>query len=121
MIDPWDIHDILAFSKMLVSDSQTMTIEASVLGIPSVRINSFFGKSSVIEELENKYELTFGFHPNDYEGAINRIQNIIENNKIDYEWAKKRKMLLRDKVDFNNWLIQYFNFQFNFNSDNRIW
>ena len=66
-ISPWDMHHILAFSKMIISDSQTMTVESAVLGVPSIRINSFFDRCSVLDELENKYELTFAFHPNQKE------------------------------------------------------
>ncbi|MDA3781329.1 MAG: DUF354 domain-containing protein, partial [Bacteroidales bacterium] len=31
-IDPWDMHHVLAFAKLVISDSQTMTAEAAVLG-----------------------------------------------------------------------------------------
>ncbi|SVD75227.1 uncharacterized protein METZ01_LOCUS428081, partial [marine metagenome] len=111
MIDPWDIHDILAFSKMLVSDSQTMTIEASVLGIPSVRINSFFGKSSVIEELENKYKLAVGFLPHEEDKILNVVDSILADPQTDKIWAERRSKLLSDKIDFNHWMIKLFNKQ----------
>ena len=62
-INPLDIHHILAFSSMLIGDSQSMSVESALLGVPSIRYSSFAGKLSVLEELEHKYELTYGFLP----------------------------------------------------------
>ena len=60
-ISSMDMHHILAFAQMFIGDSQTMTAEAAVLGIPALRFNDFVGRLGYLEELENKYELTFGF------------------------------------------------------------
>ncbi|NRA10396.1 MAG: DUF354 domain-containing protein, partial [Crocinitomicaceae bacterium] len=60
-IEAKDMHDVLAYAKLLICDSQSMSVEASMLGIPSLRYSSFSGKISVLEELENDYGLTFGF------------------------------------------------------------
>ena len=46
---------------MFIGDSQTMTSEAAVLGVPSLRCNSFAGRISYINEQEFKYGLTL-FH-----------------------------------------------------------
>ena len=46
-IDPWDMHHVLSFARLLITDGLSMSIEASVLGIPSIRYNSFEGKSTV--------------------------------------------------------------------------
>ena len=107
-IDPWDMHHVLAFSRMLISDSQTMTIEAAVLGVPSIRINSFVGRCSVIEELENKYKLTMGFKPEDEESAINEIKNVLINKNSENEWKKRKNIMLKEKIDLNEWIINYF-------------
>ena len=56
-----DMHDVLAHSTLLICDSQSMSVEASMLGVPSLRYSTFSGKISVLEELEHNYKLTFGF------------------------------------------------------------
>jgi uncharacterized protein len=107
-IAPWDMHHILASAKMIISDSQTMTIEAAVLGVPSMRINTFIGKSTVIEELENKYKLCFGILPAN-EGLIMKVlKELINNPNIESDWQLKLKKLIQDKIDFNQWMIEYF-------------
>jgi len=107
-IELWDIHHILAFAKMLICDSQTMTIEGSVLGTPSIRINTFVGKSSVIDELEWKYKLAIGILPDKEDDILKTIQSILDEPITDRIWAERRARLLREKIDFNQWLIEFF-------------
>ena len=106
-IRPWDMHHVLAFAKMIISDSQTMTVESAVLGVPSIRINSFFDRCSILDELENKYELTFAFHPDQKEQILKKTSDILIDENSDYLWDQRRKRLLKNKVDFNKWLIDF--------------
>ncbi|MDY0362863.1 MAG: DUF354 domain-containing protein [Desulforegulaceae bacterium] len=108
-IDPWDMHNVLAFSKMIITDSQTMTMEASVLGVPSIRYNSFVGKISCLAELELKYGLTYGFLPSKDEfKMLKKIDELLSNKNLKEDWIIKRDKMLSEKCDFNNWLIQFF-------------
>ena len=107
-IAPWDMHHVLAFAKMIISDSQTMTIEGSVLGIPSVRINTFIGKSKLIEELEQKYKLAIGILPDKEELILRTIEDIVKNPDTEKVWAERRAVLLADKIDLNRWMIEYY-------------
>jgi len=112
-IDTWEMHQVLAHSKMLISDSQSMTIEAAVLGVPSVRYSSFVGRSSVIEELENKYELSCGFFPGEESAFLDTIEKMLNTKDLNDSWMRKREMLLKDKIDFNDWMKKYFNAELN--------
>ncbi|PLX10566.1 MAG: hypothetical protein C0594_04785 [Marinilabiliales bacterium] len=107
-IKPWDLHNVLAFSRMIISDSQTMTIEGAVLGVPSIRINTFIDKSTVIEELEKKYLLAYGFYPTETEPIIATVQKLLNNENLTSIWTEKKKNLLVDKIDMNKWMIDYF-------------
>ncbi len=107
-VAPWDMHHVLAYSKMLISDSQTMTVEGSVLGIPSIRINTFIGKSTVIAELEERYKLAIGILPDEEELVLETIENLLIDSATDSLWSQRREKLLADKVDLNQWMIDYF-------------
>ena len=107
-IEPWDMHHILAFAKMLICDSQTMTIEGAVLGIPSIRINTFVGKSSIIDELERKYKLAIGILPDKEDDILRTIRSILDNPETDKIWVERRAQLLREKIDFNQWMTDFF-------------
>ena len=106
-IEPWDMHHILSQAKMIVSDSQTMTIEGAILGIPAIRINTFIGKSSVLSELENRYRLAIGILPNNENEIMKQIRMILESPDIDQIWASRRKKMLSDKEDLNQWIIDF--------------
>jgi len=106
--NPYDIHNILAFAKMIISDSQTMTIEGSVLGIPALRINTFIGRSTVIGELENRYNLAYGFFPDQEKEIMDTIEYLASEKEVINLWREKREVLLRDKINLNLWMIRYF-------------
>jgi len=112
-IQPWDMHHVLAFAKMIICDSQTMAAEAMVLGIPSVRINTFVGKISYLEELENKYNLGFGFLPDKTSSIIEKITYLANNEDVDNLWQIKHQKMLSDKIDLNKWMIDFFENEIN--------
>jgi len=104
-----DMHHILAFAKLLISDSQTMTIEAAVLGVPSIRYNSFSKKSSVISMLENKFKLTVSLNPQTDKTKLFRLVNkFIFYDKLSYIYQKRKNKLLLEKEDLNKWMIEFF-------------
>jgi predicted glycosyltransferase len=107
-IKPWDMHHIMAFAKLIISDSQTMTAETAVLGRPSLRVNDFVGRISYLEEMEHKYGLTFGFRPLQEERILAKVGELISGEDDEEEWAKKRKRLLQEKVELTGWMINYF-------------
>lgn len=107
-LEPWDMHHVLAFAKMLICDSQTMTIEAAVLGIPAVRINTFIGKSMLIEELEKKYALCYGFFPSQETEILSVLYSLMNGASIETEWQEKRKRLLSEKQDLTAWMTRFY-------------
>jgi predicted glycosyltransferase len=107
-VEPWDMHHLLAFTKMIISDSQTMTVEAAMLGVPALRINTFIDKSTVIGELEHRYRLAYGYYPDRHEEILATLTELLANRGLENEWQKRRQHLLSEKIDFNRWMIDYF-------------
>ena len=97
------IHDLLSYAHMFVGDSQTMATEASVLGIPTIRSNSFVGTMSNFKELEKKYELMYSFK--DPEQALNKALELQEDNDLKQKWEIKRKKLLAEKIDVTAFIV----------------
>jgi predicted glycosyltransferase len=106
-IPPDRIHHALSYASMLVCDSQTMTIEAAVLGTPAIRYNTFVGLCSVIEELENKYGLTYGFLPKDEDKMLEKINLLINDPDLRKSWDEKRQRMLHDKIDLAQWMYEF--------------
>lgn len=106
-INPKDMHQILANANFLICDSQSMSVEASMLGVPSIRFSSFAGKISVLEELEHKYGLTFGVNPSDPLKLLNKLKKLISKSNLAEEFQVRRKKMLKDKIDVTAFLIWF--------------
>lgn len=107
-IDISQIHHYLYFADLLIADSQSMCVEAAVLGTPSLRYSNFAGKIGVLEELEQLYELTYGFPVSKSNALLEKLDNLLKIESIKLLWHQKRDKMLRDKIDvsaFWTWLI----------------
>jgi len=106
-IDPVDIHHALAFAKIFIGDSQSMNVEAAILGVPSLRINSFADRCSVLQELQNKYELSHAFFPIQVEEIISTLNTWLRDENLNLRWKEKQQSMLRDKIDVTPWMVDF--------------
>jgi hypothetical protein len=108
-VSPEKIHSLMYYATIFLGDSQTMTSEAAVLGVPSLRCNSFAGRISYLEEEEHKYGLTFGFLPTQFDILMNKLNDFLRIGNLREEWQKRRRKMLDEKIDvtaFWLWLIE---------------
>ena len=108
-IIPKDMHHFLAQATLFISDSQSMSVEAAMLGTPSLRFSSFAGKISVLEELENKYKLTYGINPSNQELLFAKASELLKNKGVRRIFLDRRSKMLNDKIhvsDFLTWFLQ---------------
>lgn len=106
-IAPVDIHHALAFAKIFIGDSQSMNVEAAILGVPSLRINSFADRCSVLQELQNKYNLTQAFFPSQEDKIFGTIRKWLEDENLNVRWQEKREMMLNEKIDVTPWMVAF--------------
>ena len=106
-ISPEKIHSLIYYATMLVGDSQTMTSEAAVLGTPAIRMNSFVGRISYLEEEEHKYRLTYGFKPDQFDQMMLKIEELLEMPNLKQEWQERRKKMLSDKIDVTAFMVWF--------------
>jgi hypothetical protein len=107
-VDFFDMHDLLYYAKLLICDSQTMSMEAGILGTPCIRISTFKGKLSYLEELENKYGLLFSYKPDQHKQILEKAEEILLSKDIEKEFQTKRAKMLEEKGDFTDWMIEFF-------------
>lgn len=108
-INPLDIHHVMAFSQLYLGDSQSMAVEAAMLGVPNIRFNSFAGRIGVLEELQNKYQLSFGIHSSNSDALLEKIRELLAYPDIRSEFQRRRSAMLADKIDvsaFFTWFIE---------------
>jgi len=101
------IHSFLSYSTMFLGDSQTMTSEAAVLGIPSIRSNSFVGRISYLEEEEHKYGLTFGYKINSTNKMFTKIEELLSMPELLKVWQSKRDKMLSEKIDVTAFMVWF--------------
>lgn len=106
---PNEMHNLLFFSSLLICDSQSMTVESSILGVPSIRISDFVGKISVLEELENIYKLTIGIKPNEKDKIIEYLNKFLEDDNLKSIYSKRREYMLSNKIDVTSFLVWFIN------------
>lgn len=105
------IHQILANATILVSDSQSMTMEAAMLGVPSLRLSNFVGRIRVLETLEKEYALTFGYKNDGFDAMIAKMKELLGMDNLGAEFQERRYRMLHDKIDvtaFLTWFIESF-------------
>jgi len=103
-LPPEKLHDLLAFASLYVGDSQTVAAESAVLGVPSIRCNTFVGKISYLKELEDQYGLTSGFLPWELDQLYITIDRLLGNlNVVLKKTQKKRQKMLSECVDVADW------------------
>ena len=108
-VSPEKIHSLMSYATMFLGDSQTMTSESAVLGVPSLRCNSFAGRIAYLEEEEHKYHLTFGFKPDNFAEMIFKLKELLDMPNLKEEWQKRREKMLNDKIDVTSfwcWFIE---------------
>lgn len=104
-----DIHSLMAYATMFVGDSQTMTTEAAVLGVPALKCNTFAGKLSVPNYLEQAYGLCYAFQPHDFDKMMAKIELLLSNKHLKSDWAKKQQQFVASHIclsDFYVWFIE---------------
>ncbi len=99
------IFDVMHYADMIVGDSQTMTIEAAVLGTPALRCNTFVGRLSVLEELEHRYGLTVGIHPRDFPRLLEQVDRWLATDDLKAVWERRRQGLLAESVNLTDWTL----------------
>jgi len=105
-INPQDIHHVLAYAKMYIGDSQTMTSEAAVLGTPAIRCNTFKGKISYLKELEDTYQLTYAFLPSESDLMLDKVKTLLSLVNIKLIWKTRKETMLSKMTDVNQYILK---------------
>ena len=108
-VPPEEIHSLMAYSAMFVGDSQTMTSEAAVLGVPALKCNTFAGRLSVPNMLEQKYGLCYAYTPDKFDDMLVQIRSLLDMNPtaLHDEWQKKRQRMLQEMIDPTGFFVTH--------------
>lgn len=108
-IPPEEIHSLMAYCSLFVGDSQTMTSEAAVLGVPVLKCNTFAGRLSVPNMLEQKYDLCYAYQPQQFDEMYHHIEQLLARDpeELKSEWQEKRQRMLNEMIDPTEFFVNY--------------
>jgi len=110
-INPAEITHILSGASLFIGDSQTMSCEAGMLGVPYIRFNDFVGKIGYLNDMELNYKLGFGIKTEDREKLFTKVEELMSIPDLKKEWQERRKDMLNKTVDLTAmqiWLYENF-------------
>ena len=107
-IEPSQIAHVLYFAEMYIGDSQTMSSEAAVLGVPTFRINDFAGKISVMNEKEEKYGLSKNYLSDEFPFMMDDIIEVLDSGKCKKKSSEKILKMLAEKIDLSAFMEWFF-------------
>jgi predicted glycosyltransferase len=106
-LDIRHIHHALYYSSIYIGDSQSMAVEAALLGVPGIRFNDFAGKISVLKELENKYNLTYGIPTSQPDMLLTKVRELLQFQNLKEIWKKRRQKMLSEKIDVTAFIVWF--------------
>ena len=108
-VPPEEIHSLMAYCSLFVGDSQTMTSEAAVLGVPALKCNTFAGRLSVPNMLENKYGLCHAYTPEHFDEMYRHLKGLLQRDpeELYNEWQAKRQRMLGEMIDPTAFFVKY--------------
>jgi hypothetical protein len=103
IVHPSKIHHLLSYARLYIGESQTMASEAAILGTPAIRINTFKGRLSTLNELEHKYKLLYSYLPAEFDKALAMIDKLLKKDNREL-WLRKRNNMLNDKINVSRFI-----------------
>ena len=98
-------HHVLAFARLVYSEGATMASEAAILGVHAMYVNVI--QSGSTREQSERFHLLYNYNDGDdrYERALAKALELLSDPNLEQEGQEKRKRLLAEKVDINDYFI----------------
>jgi predicted glycosyltransferase len=104
-----DVSHYVYHASIFISDSTTMCAEAAVLGVPAIEYDDWFADFKQYYELNEEYELLYGFGIEEEEIMLSKIDEILAMDNRRDVFQKRREHMLNDKIDVSAFLIWFLN------------
>jgi len=104
-IEPHQLKDVLSQARLYIGDSQTMSSEAAILGVPSFRLNDFVGKIGVMDEKDQVYKLSKSYNTSDFSELLKDLESCLKGDNFSQKIKENQKRMLSEKVDLTSFMI----------------
>lgn len=87
-IEPQDMHSLMFYADLFIGDSQSMYIEALLMGTPAIRTNKWVDakdRVNVIDYIESEFDLGISVSPGNKSGLLKAVNDLLKPSaKRDY-------------------------------------
>lgn len=106
-INPSKMHSLLYTASLYIGDSQTMATEASLLGTPAIRYNTFVGSNDMSNfiNLEQKFGLLKSVDT--YEKVVENAISMLQNPTGKQDHMEKASLYFKQSGDINTATVDY--------------
>lgn len=87
-VPPEDFHHLLADADLYVGDSQSVTAEAAVLGVPALHLSSFSGRLFYLNYLEKRHLIT-SFNEGEERAFLRALDALLINIEVAGQAARR--------------------------------
>ncbi len=101
-----DIHHVMSKADLFICDSQSMAVEASLLGVPNIRYSSFVGKSRILAELEDA-GLSIGIVAGEEKELMTAVEQFAEprSEEMHQQLQTRRAEFIASRIDVTRHMI----------------
>lgn len=100
-------HQLLAHADLFVGDSQSVAIEAALLGVPAIRLSGFTGRHFTLTHLEDHHGLITNLRPGEELGLLAAVSMALDDLEATVRrTAVGRERLLADTADLTGWFVR---------------
>ncbi|ADE35631.1 DUF354 domain-containing protein [Methanohalophilus mahii] len=106
-VSPEKLHDLLYYATLYIGEGATTASECAILGTHAIYVNTL--RLGYLDEQEEKYNLTYTFSDpkNCEKDALDKAISLLKRDNLWEEGKKKRKLLLSDKVDVTDFMVNF--------------
>lgn len=108
-LDPNDMHSLLYYARLLLTDSQSMHVEAGLLGTPSIRTNNWIDSGlnfNYIDYIEDEYGLGVSISPKKRDELIQTVKEFTADG-MKQQWVAKRDRFFRENTNLTDFLYWF--------------
>lgn len=102
-IPPEQMHDVLKYCELFVSESGTMASEAAILATPVVYVNSL----PLMGYLEDEQNAGLLFHFPTSERVVEKVNEILSMPDFNEVFKTRSHRMLEDKIDVTSFLVWF--------------
>jgi uncharacterized protein len=102
-----DMHQVMAFARLLVGESATMASESAVLGVTAFYISPY-GRGFT-DDQERRYQLVYNFNGERFHADwLRDVRRLAADPELPERARRARTRLLREKTDVTLWMVDFF-------------